>query len=155
MSDNFIDPVSHLTRLITEYLDDGNTELQSTIVDTMKTFANRNFYRQDKESLRSSKEHFESRVIAGEYDSGDEMHGPNNFNKGLGPKYNAVYMYYDSSYFMEFINSYPPKWRRMIMIVLSCEAFKIMCHNDDDDYEEDKTWFIENLAYIISSIIRE
>ena len=91
MSDNF-DPVSHLTRLITEYLDDGNTELQSTIVDTMKTFANTNFHRQDKESLRSSKKRFESRVIAGEYDSGDEMHGPNNFNKGLGPKYNAVYM---------------------------------------------------------------
>ena len=149
MSANFI----HLTRLITDYLDDCNTKLQSTIVDTMKTFANRNFYRQDTESLRRSKEDFERRVIAGDYDSGDEMHGPNNFNKGLGPKYNAVYMYYDSSYFMEFINSYPPKWRREIIIVLSCEAFKIMCHDDDDDYEEDKTWFIERLTNVISSFI--
>ena len=150
MSANFI----HLTRLITDYLDDCNTKLQSTIVDTMKTFANRNFYRQDPESLRRSKEDFERRVIDGDYDSGDEMHGPNNFNKGLGPKYNAVYMYYDSSYFMEFINSYPPKWRREIIIVLSCEAFKIMCHDDDDDYEEDKTWFIERLTNVISSFYR-
>jgi hypothetical protein len=64
-------------------------------------------------------------------------------------------MYYDSSYFMEFINSYPPKMRSMIMIVLSCEAFMIMCKDEDDDYQEDKKWFIENLAIIISSIIRE
>lgn len=143
----------HITRLITEYLDTGNTELQSSIVETIKTFASTRFFRQDKENLRRSKENFNSRVIAGEYDSGDEMHGPNNFNKGLGPKYNAVYMYYDSSYFMEFMNSYPHIWKRMIMIVLSCEAFKIMCDNDDDDYEEDKAWFIENLCHIIISII--
>ncbi len=151
MSANFTE--THLTRLITDYLDDGNTELQSTIVDTMKTFANRNFHRQDKESLKEAKENFNSRNKAGEYNSGEEMHGPNNFNKGLGPKYNAVYMYYDSSYFMEFINSYPHIWRRMIMIVLSCEAFKIMCHDDDEDYREDKAWFIENLCNIIISII--
>ena len=155
MSANFTAPETHLTRLIANYLDNGNTELQSTIVDTMKKNAKMNFHRKDTESLRISKEHFKSRVIAGEYDSGEEMHGPNNFNKGLGPKYNAVYMYYDSSYFMEFINSYPPKWRSMIMIVLSCEAFKIMCKCEDDDYKEDKVWFIENLAYVISSIIRE
>jgi hypothetical protein len=146
---------THLIRLITDYLDDGNTELQSTIVDTMKKNAKMHFHRQDKESLFLAKENFNARLIAGEYDSGEEMHGPNNFNKGLGPKYNAVYMYYDSSYFMEFINSYPPIWRHMIMIVLSCEAFKIMCHDDDNDYEKDKQWFIHNLSYIISSIIRE
>jgi len=153
MSDNITE--DHITRLITEYLNAGNTELQSSIVETIKTFASTRFVRQDKESLRAAKENFNSRVIEGEYDSGDEMHGPNNFNKGLGPKYNAVYMYYDSSYFMEFMNSYPRIWRRMIMIVLSCEAFKIMYDSNDDDYEEDKTWFIVNLAYIICSIIRE
>ena len=155
MSDNISHTETHLFGLITEYLDNCNTELQSSIVDTMKTFANTHFYRQDKESLYVMKENFKSRVIADEYDSGDEMHGPNNFNKGLGPKYDAVYMYYDSSHYMDFINSYPPKWRREIMIVLSCEAFKIMCKSEDDDYQEDKTWFIENLAIIISSIIRE
>jgi hypothetical protein len=143
----------HITRLITEYLDTGNTELQSSIVETIKTFASTRFFRQDKERLRDAKKNFNSRVIAGEYDSGDEMHGPNNFNKGLGPKYNAVYMYYDSSYFMQFMNSYPHILRKMIMIVLSCEAFKIMYDSDDDDYEEDKTWFIENLCHIIISII--
>jgi hypothetical protein len=155
MSDKISDTETYLTRLIIEYLDNGNSVLRSSIVDTMKTFARTHFHRQDTESLRSAKEHFKSRVIAGEYDSGEEMHGPNNFNKGLGPKYNAVYMYYDSSYFMEFINSYPPKMRSMIMIVLSSEAFKIMCKDEDDDYEEDKAWFIENLDIIISSIIRE
>jgi hypothetical protein len=153
MSDNITE--DHITRLITEYLNAGNTELQSSIVETIKTFASTRFVRQDKESLRAAKENFNSRVIEGEYDSGDEMHGPNNFNKGLGPKYNAVYMYYDSSYFMEFMNSYPRIWRRMIMIVLSCEAFKIMCDSEDENYEKDKTWFIVNLAYIICSIIRE
>ena len=151
MSDNFSH--NHLSSLITTYLDNGNIELQSSIVETIKTFASTRFYRQDKESLRSAKENFNSRVIAGEYDSGDEMHGPNNFNKGLGPKYIAVNMYYDSSHFMQFIKTYPHIQRHMIIIVLSSEAFKIMCHNDDDDYEDDKKWFIQNLAYIISSIV--
>ena len=142
-----------LTQLIIEYLHKDKIQLSQSDVETIKTFASTRFYRQDKESLRRSKENFNSRVIAGEYDSGDEMHGPNNFNKGLGPKYIAVYMYYDSSYFMEFISTYPKLSRHMIMIVLSCEAFKIVCHNDDDDYEEDKAWFIENLCHIIISII--
>jgi len=151
MSDNFSH--NHLSSLITQYLHNGNTELESSIVETIKTFASTRFFRQDKERLRSAKENFNSRVIAGEYDSGDEMHGPNNFNKGLGPKYNAVYMYYDSSHFKKFISTYPKLSRHMIMIVLSCEAFKILCDDDDEDYEEDKAWFIENLCHIIISII--
>ena len=142
-----------IKELITQYLHNGNTELESSIVETIKTFASHRFNKQDKESLRSAKEKFNSRVIAGEYDSGDEMHGPNNFNKGLGPKYISVYMYYDSSHFMSFIKTYPHTSRHMIMIVLSCEAFKILCHDDDEDYEKDKAWFIENLCHIIISII--
>jgi hypothetical protein len=151
MSDNFSH--NHLSSLITTYLDNGNTELPLSIVETIKTFASTRFYRQDKESLRFAKEKFNSRVIAGEYDSGDEMHGPNNFNKGLGPKYITVYMYYDSSHFMQFIKTYSHIQRHMIIILLSCEAFKILCHDDDDNYEEDKSWFIENLCTVIISII--
>jgi hypothetical protein len=83
MSDKISVPETYLTRFIIEYLDNGNSVLRQSIVDTMKTFANTHFHRQDTESLRSAKEHFKSRVIADEYDSGEEMHGPNNFNKGL------------------------------------------------------------------------
>jgi len=151
MSDNFTE--THIKELISQYLHNGNTELQSSIVETIKTYASARFKRQDKESLRSAKENFNSRVIAGEYDSGDEMHGPNNFNKGLGPKYIAVYMYYDSSHFMEFIKTYSHILRHMIIIVLSSEAFKILCHDDDENYEESKAWFIENLCTVIISII--
>ena len=155
MTTNIADTKTNLTQLITEYLNNGNINLSLSIVNTIKNYASTHFYRQDKESLRLAKENFNTRVSSGEYDSGDEMHGPNNFNKGLGLKYNAVYMYYDSSHFMAFINEFPDIWKSMIMILLSCEAFKIMCHNDDDDYEEDKSWFIENLTCIISSIIRK
>ena len=146
---------SDLTRLITEYLDNGNIDLPLSVVKTIKNYASTHFYRQDKESLRLAKENFNTRVSSGEYDSGDEMHAPNNFNKGLGPKYNAVNMYYDSSHFMAFINEFSDILKPLVMIVLSSEAFKILCHNDDEDYEEDKKWFIQNLGYIISSIVRK
>jgi hypothetical protein len=146
---------TQIATMISQYLDNDNTELSQPVVETIKIFARTRFYRQDKESLRRSKENFNSRVIAGEYDSGDEMHGPNNFNKGLGPKYITVNMYYDSSHFPTFVNSYPKIWKHMIMIVLSSEAFKILCDNEENDYEEDKCWFIENLTRVIYSFIRE
>jgi hypothetical protein len=141
--------------LISQYLLNGNTDLEPAIIAEITTFVSSNFFQPDREYLKELKENFKRRLEEeeGNYDSGDEMHGANNNWKGNGVKYNAVCAYYNSSYCASFVKKFPIELRPAIMVVFSCEAFKILSYTDDENYENDKAWFISNLARVISSFI--
>ena len=139
--------------VISQYLLNSNTDLDPAIIAEITTFVSSNFFEPDREHLKELRENFKRRLEEGNYDSGDEMHGANNNWKGNGVIYNAVYTYYNSSYCASFVKKFPIELRPSIMVVFSCKAFKILSYTGDENYERDKSWFIANLARVISSFI--
>ena len=137
---------------INAYLANGVTRTSPENVDKIILYANTSFNRPGKDYLESQKAIYEERLASGEYEGGCEMPGPNNYWSGLGISYHAVNLFYDTTTHNVYINENFPEKRIDAMIVLSCEAFKILCPNSS---EENKAWFIENIYRVISSFIRE
>jgi hypothetical protein len=133
---------------IKAYLKDGTTKMMSNKVDKIILYVITSFNKIDNESLERLKNIYEERSDNGDYEGGSEMAGPNNFWAGNGPKYIAVSLFYDTTTHNIFISDNFKEDKYEAMIVLACEVFKNLC---PDSSEEDKTWFIKNLAHVLSS----
>ncbi len=137
---------------IIAYLENGVIKMPLEQIGEIIKYANDSFKYLEKKDLDRLKSIYEERLANGDYEGGSEMPGPNNYWAGLGLKYNAVNLFYDTTVHNVFIQKNFPVQRSDAMIVLACEVFKKFC---PDANEEDKTWFIENIFRVISSFIRE
>jgi hypothetical protein len=135
---------------IIAYLKDGVTKISSKDVELIIAYANSSFTYVDKKDLDRLKSIYERRLESGDYESGCEMPGPNNYWAGNGIIYLAVNLFYDTTTHNVYIEENFPEQRIDTMIVLACEVFKKLCPEAN---EEDKSWFIENLCRVISSFV--
>jgi hypothetical protein len=135
---------------IIAYLKDGITKMSLEQILKITKYVNDSFTCLEKKDLDDLKSNYEERLDNGEYESGSEMHGPNNFWGGHGLLYLAVNLFYDTTTHNVYIHENFPVQHIDAMIVLACEVFKKLCPEAN---EEDKTWFIERLTHVIPSFI--
>ena len=137
---------------INAYLENGITKMSLEQVLKIIKYVNESFTCLEKKDLDELKSNYEERLASGDYEGGSEMPGPNNYWAGHGLLYLAVNLFYDTTTHNVYIEKNFSAQRIDAMIVLACEVFKKLC---PDANEEDKTWFIERLTHVISSIVRK
>ncbi len=137
---------------IIAYLEDDIHKMSPEQVLKITNYTNDSFRCLEKKDLDDLKSIYERRLASGDYEGGSEMPGPNNYWSGNGPLYLAVNLFYDTTTHNVYIEKNFSAQRIDAMIVLACEVFKKLC---PDANEEDKTWFIERLTHVISSIVRK
>ena len=134
---------------INAYLEHGTTKMLPEQVCAISKYANDSFSYPGEDYLRRQEAIYIQRSDNGDYEGGNERPGPNNYWVGLGLKYTTVNLFYDSTTHNAFIEeNFPKEEHQEAMIVLACEVFKKLCPNSN---EEDKAWFINNLARVIYS----